>query len=299
MNLLAGLEKFGIKSEGELDITKEEQKKKKQAPVKKSAPKVMTEPDYLLEKENTCPVCDAKFKTLMVKTGKAKRIGQEFDLRPRHEGVDTIKYDVIACPECGYAAMSKTFEPLSNTQIKWIREQVSANFQPEKKEERDTYTYDEAVDRLKLALVSAMVKKVKLSEKAYICLKISWLRRAQLKEMPEVSKEDLAAKKEIREEMMGFYKQAYEGFTQAMSKETPPFYGMDSNTLEFMLANMAIYFKDYDTALKLVSRLITSPNTASRVKDKCLQLKEQIVVAKKKQDAAAAEKAKAGETPTA
>ena len=28
MNLLAGLEKFGIKSEGELDITKEEQKKK-------------------------------------------------------------------------------------------------------------------------------------------------------------------------------------------------------------------------------------------------------------------------------
>ena len=294
MNLLAGLEKFGIKQEGELDITKEEKKKsKKAAPTKKAAPKMLTEADYLLEKENTCPVCDAKFKTLMVKTGKAKRIGQEFDLRPRHEGVDTIKYDVIACPECGYAAMSKTFEPLSNTQIKWIREQVGANFQAEKKEERDTYTYEEAVDRYKLALVSAMVKRVKLSEKAYICLKISWLRRAQYKEMPEVSKEDLAAKSAIKEEMLGFYQQAYDGFTQAMSKETPPFYGMDSNTLEFMLANMAIYFKDYDTALKLVSRLITSPNTAGRVKDKCLQLKEQITAAKKKQDAAAAAKPQA------
>ena len=294
MNLLAGLEKFGIKQEGELDITKEEKKKsKKAAPTKKAAPKMLTEADYLLEKENTCPVCDAKFKTLMVKTGKAKRIGQEFDLRPRHEGVDTIKYDVIACPECGYAAMSKTFEPLSNTQIKWIREQVGANFQAEKKEKRDTYTYEEAVDRYKLALVSAMVKRVKLSEKAYICLKISWLRRAQYKEMPEVSKEDLAAKSAIKEEMLGFYQQAYDGFTQAMSKETPPFYGMDSNTLEFMLANMAIYFKDYDTALKLVSRLITSPNTAGRVKDKCLQLKEQITAAKKKQDAAAAAKPQA------
>ncbi|MCR5546282.1 MAG: DUF2225 domain-containing protein, partial [Lachnospiraceae bacterium] len=242
MNLLAGLEKFGLKSDGELDITKDEKKKKpKQAPVKKSAPKPMKEEDYLLEKENTCPVCDAKFKTLFVKTGRAKRIGQEFDLRPRHEGVDTVKYDVIACPECGYAAMSKTFEPLSNTQIKWIREQVGANFTPEDKEEQSTYSYEEAVDRYKLALVSAMVKRVKLSEKAYICLKISWLRRAQYKTMPEISKEDLAAKSEIREEMLGFYKQAYDGFTQAMSKETPPFYGMDSNTLEFMLANMAIY----------------------------------------------------------
>ena len=287
MNLLAGLEKFGIKSEGELDITKEEKKKKKAAPVKKAPQKPMTEADYLLEKEHTCPVCDAKFKTLLVKTGKAKRIGQEFDLRPRHEGIDTIKYDVIACPECGYAAMTKTFEPLSNTQIKWIREQVGENFQGEKKEDRETYTYEEAVDRYKLALVSAMVKRAKLSEKAYICLKISWLRRAQYKDMPEVSKEDLAAKKAIRDEMLGFYQQAYDGFTQAMSKETPPFYGMDSNTLEFMLANMAIYFKDYDTALKLVSRLITSPNTAGRVKDKCLQLKEQIMVAKKKQDAQA------------
>ncbi|MCR4675218.1 MAG: DUF2225 domain-containing protein [Lachnospiraceae bacterium] len=296
MNLLAGLEKFGIKSEGELDITKEEKKKKaKAAPAKKAAPKPRTESDYLLEKEHTCPVCDAKFKTLLVKTGRAKRIGQEFDLRPRHEGIDTVKYDVIACPECGYAAMTKTFEPLSNTQIKWIREQVGANFQPDNKEDRTTYTYEEAIDRYKLALVSAMVKRVKLSEKAFICLKISWLRRAQYKEMPEVSKEDLAAKSAVREEMLGFYKQAYEGFTQAMSKETPPFYGMDSNTLEFMIANMAIYFKDYDTALKLVSRLITSPNTAPRVKDKCLHLKEQIVAAKKKQDAAAK---KAGETPT-
>ncbi len=289
MNLLAGLEKFGIKSEGEIDITKEEKKTSKKAAPKKAAPKVLTEEDLLLAKEYTCPVCDAKFKALMVKTGKAKKLGQEFDLRPRHEGIDTIKYDVIACPDCGYAAMTKTFEPLSNTQIKWIREQVGENFKPQPRAvEQSIYTYDEAIDRYKLALVSAMVKRVKLSEKAYICLKISWLQRAMLKEMPETTAEELEAKNAMKEEMLQFYQQAYEGFTQCMSKETPPFYGMDSNTLEFMLANMAIYFKDYDTALKLVSRLITSPNTAGRVKDKCLQLKEQIAVAKKKQDAAAA-----------
>ena len=288
MNLLAGLEKFGIKAD-EVDITKEAEKKnaKKAAP-KKAAPKALTEEELLLGKEYTCPVCDQKFKTLLVKTGKAKKIGQEFDLRPRHEGIDTIKYDVVACPSCGYAAMTKTFEPLSNTQIKWIREQVGENFKPQPRAvDRTTYTYDEAIDRYKLALVSAMVKRAKLSEKAYICLKISWLQRTYLKELPEGTPEELAAKNAMKEEMLQFYQQAYEGFTQCMSKETPPFYGMDSNTLEFMLANMAIYFKDYDTALKLVSRLITSPNTAGRVKDKCLQLKEQIMAAKKKADAAA------------
>ena len=289
MNLLAGLEKFGLKADDALDITKEEKKKKKPQVTQKAAPKELTEEDYLLEKEMECPVCDRKFKVLLVKTGKAKRIGQEFDLRPRHEGVDTIKYDVIACPNCGYAAMTKTFSPLSNTQIKWIREQISDNFRPaESAIESSTYNYEEAIDRYKLALVAAMVKRVKLSEKAYICLKISWLRRAEIKNLPESTEEEKEYKKTAKEEMLGFYKQAYDGFLQAMSKETPPYYGMDSNTMEFMLANMAMYFKDYDKAFQLVSRLITSPNTNGRVKDKCLQLKDQITEAKKKAEAEAA-----------
>ena len=173
MNLLSGLEKFGIKTDEKLDITKEEKRKRTSNSAAKPAEvKELTEEDLLLPREYECPICDRKFKALMVKTGKAKKIGQEFDLRPRHEGVDTIKYDVIACPYCGYAAMSKTFAPLSNTQIKWVREQIAENFKPEPVTvEKTTYSYEEALDRYKLALVAAMVKKVKLSEKAYICLK--------------------------------------------------------------------------------------------------------------------------------
>ena len=294
MNLLAGLEKFGLKADDALDITKEEKKKKKPQAAPKAPPKELTEEDYLLEKEMECPVCDRKFKALLVKTGKAKRIGQEFDLRPRHESVDTIKYDVIACPNCGYAAMTKTFSPLSNTQIKWIREQISDNFRPAETAaiETTTYSYEEAIDRYKLALVAAMVKRAKLSEKAYICLKISWLRRAEIKGLPETTPEEKEYKKTAKEEMLGFYKQAYDGFLQAMSKESPPYYGMDSNTMEFMLANMAMYFKDYDKAFQLVSRLITSPNTNGRVKDKCLQLKDQIIEVKKKAEADAPATAK-------
>ena len=290
MNLLAGLEKFGLKADGALDITKEETKKKASAKATTQEKQVMTEEDYLLKKEMECPVCDSKFPVLLVKTGKAKMIGQEFDLRPRHEGVDTIKYDVVSCPNCGYSAMTKAFGPLSSTQRKWVREAVCDNYTGETPVDRTTYSYEEAVDRYKLALVCAMARRAKLSEKSYICLKLSWLRRTQYKLLPEGTEEEKAVKNEVKEEIQGFYQQAYEGFKACMSKESPPYYGMDSNTLEFMLANMAMYFKDYDYASQTVSRLLTSPNTNSRVKDKCLNLKEQIAKAKKTQAAGAAQK---------
>jgi hypothetical protein len=61
------------------------------------------------------------------------------------------------------------------------------------------------------------------------------------------------------------------------STEMPPYNGMDANTVDYILANMAVHYKDYDIASKLISRLITSSGTSKRMKDKCLELKEQIV----------------------
>ncbi len=283
MNLLAGLEKFGLKADEKIDITKEEGKKKKAADSNVAAQKQeLTEEDYLLRKEMECPVCDRKFPVLLVKTGKAKMIAQEFDLRPRHEGVDTIKYDVVSCPHCGYSAMTKAFGPLSSTQLKWVREAVCDSYRSTNEDDDpETYSYSQAIDRYKLALVCAIARRAKLSEKSYICLKTSWLLRTEYKLIKGDTPEDAARKEDIKEEIQGFYQQAYDGFKACISKESPPYYGMDSNTLEFMLANMAMYFKDYDFASQTVSRLLTSPNTKARVKDKCLNLKEQINKAKK------------------
>ena len=291
MNLLAGLEKFGLSTNGELDITKEGKATDKKAVVDQKEPeKVMKEADFLLEKVVQCPVCDRKFKTLTVKTGKAKRLEPDDDLRPKFQGVDTIKYDVASCPFCGYSASHKDFEHLSSTQIKWIKEGVSQNFKSTKDISFPEYTYDQAVDRYKLALVCAMTKKAKLSEKSYLCLKIAWLRRTQYELIKDDTPEALASKKNIKTEWDGFYRQAYEGFVKASETETPPFAGIDTNTLDFMLANMAMYFRDYSTASKLVSRLLTSSGTSSRIKDKCFDMKENIVAEVKKQKAESAKK---------
>ena len=290
MNLLAGLEKFGLSTNGELDITKDGNEEKKPSADQKETEKVLKEADFLIEKVIQCTVCDRKFKTLTVKTGKAKRLEPDDDLRPRFHGVDTIKYDVAACPFCGYSASHKDFEHLSSTQIKWIKEGVSANFKPTKDESFEEYSYDQAVDRYKLALVCTMTKKGKMSEKSYLCLKIAWLRRTQYELIKDDSPEDLEKKKAVKAEWDGFYRQAYEGFVKASETETPPYAGIDANTLDFMLANMAMFFKDYSTASKLVSRLLTSSGTSSRIKDKCFDMKETIVAEVKRQKAENAKK---------
>ncbi|MCR5053747.1 MAG: DUF2225 domain-containing protein [Lachnospiraceae bacterium] len=296
MNLFAGLEKFGFSGKDDMDIMDDGKKKssKSKEPVAKEV-KEVTEEDLLLNKTIQCPVCDGRFQALMVKTAKLKRQEPDFDLRPNFAGIDTVKYDVTACPNCGYAAMNRYFESLSVGQKKLIRTEVCAKYRPVKPVPCTTYSYDQAIERFKISLVSTMVKRAKLSEKSYTCLKISWLMREKLKEMPNKTEEDKAARKEVTQEMVGFYKQAYEGFMKVASTETPPFCGMDSNTLDFMLANMSFYFKQYDTAGKLVSRLLGGSGVPSRVKDKCLDLKDKIVAAKKAQEekaaAAAAKKA--------
>lgn len=284
MNLLAGLEKFGLSSDDDLDITKEETKSpKREAPhIIKQEEKPLEEKDLVLERIVECPICGRKFHTLVVKTGKAKRLEPDNDLRPNFQGIDTVKYDAAVCPHCGYAALNKDFVHVSETQMRWIKEALR-NFRPTDDASSETYSYDRAVDRYKLTLVNTIAKHGKMSEKAYICLKIAWLRRAQLKEIKVGTPKDEAKKKTLLEEYIGFYKQAYEGFEKAIATENAPYEGMDDATVEFMLANMAIFFKDYSAASKLVAKLLTAPTTPKRVKDKCVDLKDEILVELKKQ----------------
>ncbi|MCR5452749.1 MAG: DUF2225 domain-containing protein [Lachnospiraceae bacterium] len=282
MGLLSGLEKFGLSVMEELDITDDGKKKEVEARAKESAEKKYSEEDFVFEKQLTCPVCNRKFPNLVVLSTKLKRLEPDSDLRPNHEAIDTLKYEITSCPSCGYSAMNKFFDHLSQAQIKWIREAVGEKFESVSADSKPSYTYDEACDRYKLALVCAMAKRARLSEKSLICLRLAWLRRGQIKQMPHTTPEELEAVKELKTEMDGFYKQAYEGFQKAISVESPPFCGMNTNTLEYLLANMALYFKDFAKAGRFVGKLQTDPNTPQRVKDKCYVLKEEILAEMKK-----------------
>ena len=280
MNLLSGMEKFGFSMDGDLDILAEEKPKNGQAAATGgAAPVEKTEKDFILDKKVRCPICDTDFPIKAVLATKLKRLEPDFDLRPNYQYVDKCKYDFISCPKCGYSALDTTFAKIDTARVKLIRNEFCPSFKPQDEKLPDLYSYEYSIEKFKLALICTMKKRGKMSEKAYVCLKIAWLRRAQMKELEadkEANKEQIAIAKQ---EYDGFYKQAYEGFMKAISSETPPYCGMASEAVEFMLANMSMYYKQYDSAMKLIARLIQSPSTSRKLKDKCVDLKEQIVAA--------------------
>ena len=273
MNLLSGMEKFGFSMDEELDILAEEKPKKGEAGAAKSAtPVVKQEKDFVIDKKVRCPVCDKDFPIRAVLATKLKRLEPDFDLRPNYEHVDKIKYDFLSCPNCGFSALDTTFSKIDTARVKLIRAEFCPNFKPQPNEPLpETYSYEYSIEKFKLALICTMKKRAKMSEKAYVCL-----RRAQLKELEGDKNADPKVVEMIKKEFDGFYKQAYEGFMKAISSETPPYCGMASEAVDFMLANMSIYYKQYDSAMKLVARLIQSPSTSRKLKDKCVDLKDEI-----------------------
>ena len=275
MNLFAGLEKFGLKAEATESLFEEE--KKAEVKAAGAVEEIPTEDAFLLEKSVRCAVCDKTFKTKIVKNGRVKRMESDADLRPRYLYIDTLKYDVTSCPHCGYTAMNRYFDHLSSLQLKLIKEQISGRFQPDGKDDPAVYDYDMAINRYKLALYNTMVKKGKVSEKAYTCLKIAWLLRGKAETLDKASATYEADLKECKEQEDAFYQQAYECFMKAVSSEMFPICGMDQNTMDYLLAYMAAHFRRYDVASKCISNILQSSTAQSKTKDRARELKDQIV----------------------
>ena len=239
------------------------------------------EASLLFSKKIRCTVCGQIFEAKMVRTAKLRRLQPDFDLRPRFQNIDTIKYDVYSCPFCGYSALTRNFETLTKGQIALIMDQVCNSFQPSGEAESETLSYPKAVANYKLALQTAEAKRAWASEKAYLCLKLSWMYRAIIEGMPEGE-----AKQQAGKIQAAYYLKAFEGFQEALTSEDFPICGMDTYTLDYLMACMAYHFKQYGFASKAISNILGSKTADRRVKDKALDLKAMVVEGMKKEQAA-------------
>ena len=43
------------------------------------------------------------------------------DLRPKYQAMDSLKYDAVVCPNCGYAALNRFFNYMTDAQAKLIK----------------------------------------------------------------------------------------------------------------------------------------------------------------------------------
>jgi uncharacterized protein (DUF2225 family) len=255
-----GLESCGVKDLGGLDLfTDSAEEGKRPGWKKKPEVKEINPADYVFLRKFDCPVCGSEFMSSQVRSSKVKMTGSDLDLKPLYTPFSPLRYDAVVCPMCGYAALTTYFNAVSEKQREAIKEKITPNFIYN--EYPLAFSVDDALGRHKLALLCAVVKKVKASEKAILCLKMAWLCR----EKPDKSQEELA-----------FIKNAMDGFVIALQKENLPIYGMDGPTVWYMMGELSRRLGKIDNALQYLSKVIVNPAASNRLKDKARDVRDLI-----------------------
>ncbi|WP_035778740.1 DUF2225 domain-containing protein [Butyrivibrio sp. MC2013] len=281
MSFLSGLDKFGLgnlKSEKVFEEKPQEKPKEVEKPkVVSASAQVVDEKSLVFEKKYICPVCETEFTSLTVRTGKVHVKEIEIDLHPIYDLMDELKYDIVACPDCGYAALARYFASVTRRQIDNIRQKVCMNYKPNNNY-YEKYTYQDAVDRYQLALANAIVKDAKASEKAYLCLRYSWLLRGILKQDPSERDESYTKEKleELESESKELLKLALDGFVDAKQKESFPIAGMNTITFDYLLAALFYENGDYSSSKRLIGELLVSRSAPSSIKERARDIKDLI-----------------------
>ncbi len=273
MSILSDFKEFGFNGKKVDLFASEEKTAKEEKKVEKTPEEI--ELEALFDKSYTCPVCENAFSSKTVRTGKIKLIGSDIDLRPKYEQLDTLKYDAIVCHKCGYAAISRFFETLTQPQIKLIKENVCLNYK-DTPEPEGIYDYDFAIEMHKLALLNAVVKKGRASEKAYICLKMAWLCRGKAEKLPRGMENYDEVWKQCRVNERELLQNACQGFNAAVETEMYPMCGMDEITVDYLIAALHMELGEYDKSLRLLSKVIVDRDANARMKDRARALKEEI-----------------------
>ena len=231
----------------------------------------LKEENYIFSKAYICPVCNGKFHSMTVRTGKARLIGSDKDLRNIFKGVDANKYDVVLCNHCGYAALLRYFGPLAKPHRDMIVENIARKFKPVD-EKLGVISYEEAFIRYKMAQISAFHRQAKNSEKAYICLKTAWLLRGMREEL--VQSDEFSTQKvgELETQEKKYLEAALAGFEEARMSEMPPIAGMNEITLDYLLSVLCLECEKYEDGLKLAQNVVVSGQATSQQKEKAREI---------------------------
>lgn len=219
----------------------------------------------------TCPACDKEILFRTVKSGKVRLIKTDLDLRPIYDILDPSMYEIVVCNSCGFAALKKSLNMITDKKAELIRKKISSKFI--ERTYPEIYDYEIAIERYKLALLNAIVMEAKDSEKAYLCLKIAWLYRSFSEDQSITDEERYD---EYKEEEENYLSHALKGFKEAYNTENFPAMGLDELTIKFLIGELSRRLGDYEEASRWISEVIISRNIGRRLKERALECKEEI-----------------------
>lgn len=251
-DLFSELEELGFDNLSDVQIFQKEKENDK----KIQAVNEESQIDMLYDKTYSCPICNNQFKSRAVKSGKARLLKLDTDFMPLYDKINPLFYDIIICPKCGYGAMISYFDKIRQFQIKLILDNITSKFKY--KQYPEVYDLDIAIERYKYALLNTIVKEAKDSEKAYNCLKLSWMFRL---------KDDKANERK-------FLEQAFIGFKQAFETEPFPICNMDQHTLMYLIGECARRLGNESEALLWYGKVLVSRNVKPRIKELAREQKD-------------------------
>ena len=261
MTVFDGLESLGFSLPAVENVFTDNAKKQSGAKQEAKNEESNKPPDlreFLYEKAYECSACGNQFNNTTAKKGKLRFESSEIDLRPVYTPIDPIYYDVVLCKKCGYAAMQQYFNKISDRQGELIMSQIGTSFR------FSGYplilSADQAIERYKLALLTAMTKNSTSGEKAIICMRLTWLYRD----------------KNDENNVRLFLQNTYKGLSEAYTKDTFPIGGIDEVTTAYLIGEMAFRLGDHGGSLKWLGGVITNRNASPRLKEKAQEIRDKI-----------------------
>lgn len=215
----------------------------------------------LMQKDYDCPVCKARFKAPRPRTAKLSLIGTDNDLRPYHEGIDIVFYEVVLCTSCGYTSLAKTFDIMDNLSAEKIK--LNLMKMGVKKTNLTELTRDDAIDRYLTAIQLLEFKSHEDSEAFYLYQRLSWLYRLYDDE-DNLENEFLCAKR------------AFVHLENAYRNEPMPFLGIDQSEVVFLLGETARRIGEYEKANRYIGMSILDPKATDEIRERAKEAKRLI-----------------------
>ncbi len=238
--------------------------------------KVNDEENILLKRTDICPVCGAAVSSSGVKSDRAIMSKIDTDLFIRYKNIDLIKYRIIGCPECGYAAMDTDFPELTKKQLNSIKASPTA-IPVVQRSHPTVISYEEAFRLYRAALSYSLIKGGTNSERGSIALHTAWLIRS-LRERDDSElyfESDRPFKCLCTEETEKKYlKYALQYLMLAGKTEAFPICGMDAAPYNYLLSSLCYKTGKSREAYRYVIEALHDKSIGNKIRSLAEDLKD-------------------------
>lgn len=204
---------------------------------------------HLYDKTVTCPICSNEFTVKCAKINSPRIKSKDSDFFIHYSVINPYFYDIWICNQCGYAAPKKEFPKIKSSE----KNSLIKNLAPKWKPRTFPLIQNEetALERYKLALLTATFTYKDQGYIAFLLLKIAWMYRLLQDTENEIS----------------FLQQSLKCFEKAFINEPFPICGLQRDSLTYLIGELYRRIGDDTNALSWFSKVITTIGASQKVKE--------------------------------